>query len=1008
MKKLLFSLLLFAAPIAFGQEDCADGIDNDADGLIDLNDPDCECSGFGLTTTPSSLIPNPSFEDYSCCPTAVSMLYCADSWVQASAATSDYLNTCMGFTSLIPFDDPALPPPGGGDGYAGFHNSNTYKEYVGACLTGPMLAGTCYQLDLWIAHSTGLTDINLTLYGSDDCADMPWAGFACPIGSGGWQVLDAEFLSVAPAPGGAWSNVVFNFTPAVDIAVIALGGSCTPTAGTSYMFIDELILAACTAFGGGGITESGNWCDGDLLLTADIDTFGGTWQWYQDSIAIVGETGPTLDVMGSGPGSYSAVYTIGADCEVINYTLTIPDSPVADFTFDEACYGVAVPFTDASTMSGGGSIVSWDWDFGDGNTSVLQNPSNTFASPGTYTVSLTVTSDLGCTHTLTQDIIIHPDPTPDFTVSDVCVGEPSAFVDASSGGTILTWAWDFGDGGTSALEDPSYTYSAAGTYNVTLTISTDLGCVTSVTLPTNVTAEPTAAFTTSNVCLDTDASFVDGSTVGVGTITSWAWDFGDGGTSSDEDPIHTYTTPGTYNVELIVNAGAVTCADTVEQTITIYPMPDPDFSTSNVCLGDATTFTDLSSVPAPDAIASWEWDFGDAMSSALESPSHVYTTFGTYDVELTVTTTNGCQSVVTIPITVYDLPTVHFTSTTECENTVPTTFTDFSSAASGGSITSWSWDFGDGSTSTDSNPTHLYSSAGVYNTTLTVVTDQGCTNTINYTVQVHYNPTVAFSANETVICNPGCIIFTSTSTTPGGGSVVDWQWDFESGVGSGEVFTHCFQNPDGSDHYYDVKLTVTNDNGCTDSMTIDDYIYVVPTPIAAFGFNPQILTTEESVVQFNNSSLWSDSYVWTFGDGSPTSSDENPSHEYPDVAGEYTIELEAYSIDKLCKDSLSKLIIVEEVLIFYVPNVFTPDGDQYNETFQPHFFSGFDPYNFHMTIFNRWGEIVFESYDAKKGWDGTYGSRGLAEDGVYIWQIEYKEIDSEDIHKQRGHVTILK
>jgi gliding motility-associated-like protein len=110
----------------------------------------------------------------------------------------------------------------------------------------------------------------------------------------------------------------------------------------------------------------------------------------------------------------------------------------------------------------------------------------------------------------------------------------------------------------------------------------------------------------------------------------------------------------------------------------------------------------------------------------------------------------------------------------------------------------------------------------------------------------------------------------------------------------------------------------------------------------------------------------------------------------------------------MCADTAKQLITIQDVLIFYVPNIFTPDHDEFNEGFLPIFTSGYDPFDYHLTIFNRWGEIVFESYDATKGWDGTYSDQGLVQDGVYIWQIEFKETMSDKRHTYRGHVTVLK
>ena len=177
-------------------------------------------------------------------------------------------------------------------------------------------------------------------------------------------------------------------------------------------------------------------------------------------------------------------------------------------------------------------------------------------------------------------------------------------------------------------------------------------------------------------------------------------------------------------------------------------------------------------------------------------------------------------------------------------------------------------------------------------------------------------------------------------------------------------------------------------------------------PEASFAFSPQLLNVDETLLEFNNNSLFATSYTWDYGDGSPQDNFIDPTHTYPQVPANYIITLWAYN--GVCYDSIQQMIIVEDVIIFYVPNVFTPDHDEFNEGFFPVFTSGYDPFDYHLTIFNRWGEIVFESFDASKGWDGTYSDQGLVQDGVYVWQIEFKETMSDKRHTHRGHVTVLK
>ena len=118
--------------------------------------------------------------------------------------------------------------------------------------------------------------------------------------------------------------------------------------------------------------------------------------------------------------------------------------------------------------------------------------------------------------------------------------------------------------------------------------------------------------------------------------------------------------------------------------------------------------------------------------------------------------------------------------------------------------------------------------------------------------------------------------------------------------------------------------------------------------------------------------------------------------------------LQAFSSNGLCTSVAKGQVVINDVIIYYIPNTFTPDGDTYNETFKPVFISGYDPYDFHLMIFNRYGEVIFETYDASYGWNGAFGDRGLVESGVYIWTLEFRETQTDKRHKDTGHFTILK
>jgi gliding motility-associated-like protein len=262
-------------------------------------------------------------------------------------------------------------------------------------------------------------------------------------------------------------------------------------------------------------------------------------------------------------------------------------------------------------------------------------------------------------------------------------------------------------------------------------------------------------------------------------------------------------------------------------------------------------------------------------------------------------------------------------------------------------------------------------------------------------------PTANFTGDNLIGCEPHTVNFSNQSTAQ-----FDCIWDF----GDGTVSNSC---ADQSHIYsgsglFDVSLTVTNAAGCAMTTTYSDYIEVVNPPQAAFLPSATNLIGGETDVSFLNNSLFASSYSWNFGDATSGSTLENPTHTFPNSSGgSYLTTLYAYNSIG-CVDSISQLIQVEDLLIFYVPNIFTPDGDDYNERFTPVFTSGFNLFDFHMTIFNRWGEIVFESYNSASGWNGHYGDGGLSSDAVFVWQIEFAESGTDKKQTVRGHVTVLK
>jgi gliding motility-associated-like protein len=284
-------------------------------------------------------------------------------------------------------------------------------------------------------------------------------------------------------------------------------------------------------------------------------------------------------------------------------------------------------------------------------------------------------------------------------------------------------------------------------------------------------------------------------------------------------------------------------------------------------------------------------------------------------------------------------------------------------------------------------------------TTFTVTADNlGCISTDDVTVTVTPLPVVSFSADVLSGCAPLEVTF--TNTTPGITSDCVWS------IG-GVPYTGCTVTTSLGAGLYDVTLETTNGLGCSSLVTYTDYIYVEAVPLAQFTPSQTQMSNLFTEVIFTNNSVDATDYLWSMGDGASGTS-VNASHTFPsDEGGSYLVELIAMS-PLGCSDTAWVTVNVSEEVIYYVPNTFTPDGDTYNEYFKPIFTSGYDPYDFDLFIFNRWGEIVWESHDSSIGWDGTYGASGkLVQNGTYTWRIEFKTTETDERILVTGHVNVL-
>ncbi len=333
MHFLAIAISLFTSISLQAQEICDNAIDDDGDGLIDLNDDECQCN----TVIPSSLIPNPSFEEMTCCPTDNAELNCAVGWIQASEATSDYVHTCGGYlgNTSIPAFAP-LPFPDGEGGVAfrdgqEFAGSN-YKEYIGACLTEKMEVGVTYRIDFFVGFQDnvpGSMQIDIALFGATNCSLLPFGGtnlqVGCPLNVPNYVQLAQQNVSGS----NEWVNTIFEFTADQEYEVIIIGPSCSPNSNYQkdpYFYVDRLTLAESTEFGIPFESVTGSICENNLILQAEDDG-QSTFQWYFNGIAMIGETNSSLSLtsIDNQEGIYLVIITTPEGCQNSQeYDLRIP------------------------------------------------------------------------------------------------------------------------------------------------------------------------------------------------------------------------------------------------------------------------------------------------------------------------------------------------------------------------------------------------------------------------------------------------------------------------------------------------------------------------------------------------------------------------------------------------------------------------------------------------------------------------------------------------------------
>ena len=639
-------------------------------------------------------------------------------------------------------------------------------------------------------------------------------------------------------------------SPAVTTKYFVTGVDINNCSNTDSVIV-EVIPAPTVSFSGDTII-----CVGD---STSLSVSGGTsylWDFGNSTNSVI-KVGPTTTT------TFPFTIKNSFGCEnTSSIKVHVKPLPQVIFNLNPVCKNMAMIFDDLSTLN----ILNRNWDFGDANTSALQNATHTYATCDVFNVKLTVTTTDGCIDSLIKTAEVYCLPTADFSFADVCLNQNMDFVDLSAlvGGGVTGWQWNFGDGSMgSTNQNISYKYTDAGNYFVTHIASSNNGCKDTIIKNVIVHPLPVAIFNSLN---DTIICFGDSTSLSVSGGASYLWDFGNSTNSVIKvGPTTTTTFPFTIK-------NSFGCENTSSIKVHVKPLPQVIFNLNPVCKNMAMIFDDLSTLN----ILNRNWDFGDANTSALQNATHTYATCDVFNVKLTVTTTDGCIDSLIKTAEVYCLPTADFSFADVCLNQ-NMDFVDLS-ALVGGGVTGWQWNFGDGSMgSTNQNISYKYTDAGNYFVTHIASSNNGCKDTIIKNVIVHPNPFAKFNALN--VCEGGIISFTDLSSILSPDNIASWTWGFgdSSPVINNQIISHSYAAA-GS---YGAKLTVTSDFGCIDSIT--KTLNVHPNPVVNFvasdttGCDPLCISFQDlTTLTAGNKIKWS----WNVGDVSPPINSQNFDHCY--------------------------------------------------------------------------------------------------------------------------------
>lgn len=591
------------------------------------------------------------------------------------------------------------------------------------------------------------------------------------------------------------------------------------------------------------------------------------------------------------------------------------------------------------------------------------------------------------------------------TFESYCQGLTVPFVNNSYGGT--TYSWDFGVPGittdVSTLFAPTYTYPAPGIYQAMLVVNPGQNCTDTAYMTVNVNNEFNVSFTSNDsLCIAGNSFDFIGQSDGP-PQTTYTWDFGPNASISTATTLSvnnvSFNTPGLIPVTLIGNQPY--CTDTFTETITLFqePIAVINLPTGYECDGLTVSFGNNSV-----GIIDYHWDFGvngvSSDTSNIFAPTFTFPAGGTYDITLSGGSSAICKDTVVETITVNELLSISFTSNDSL--CITDNSFDFNGQMTGPPLTQFLWNFGPNASI--ANSTDLDVNGVVFNTygsipiTLSASFDN-CSETYTDNIFIFREPTIDFRSEPGPRCAPAMVQFTDLSfaDTP-----IYYSWTFgDDGTSTAENPFHYFSTPG----TYNVGLTIYTTEGCIDTLYLlkQDYITIHPSPVSEFEVDPIQTDICHAQITFSDQSQGASSIFYWFDDSTFFANQGNIVYNY--VTSGWHRPMQIATNEFGCKDTSYRELYIEPFII-YVPNTFTPDGDEFNNIFNAIY--ALEIHEWEMKIYNRWGQEVYKTDDTEIGWDGTFKGT-MMQDGMYTYIIRYVSCEKPDAWQMlTGHVNMLR